>query len=155
MLSEMLLQGILNRNDTPRYLALAGRGVEDPVQDLSELNELAGIQELIEDAAMSLSPEPGCPVAIRQESRHNPSKLLVIRRVDKEPRSTVLDLILDAPHAARDDGGALPHGFGHREPEPFGQALLHHEVGPTLQRVHDCAVLLEVLHGQARPLDPF
>jgi hypothetical protein len=41
--------------------------IEDALEDLSELDEMAGIQELVQDTSMSLSAHPGCPVTILEE----------------------------------------------------------------------------------------
>src|ERR1039458_6109554 len=54
----------------------------------------------------------------------------------------MLDLLEMTPDRARDDGTGLPHRLGHSEAEPLLQALLDHDRGLALDRVHHHVVLL-------------
>ena len=72
----------------------------------------------------------------------------VERIVKQHTTDTVLDLVLNAPKPAGDDGACLPHRLGDSQSEAFRHALLHDDVGASLQSVHHCRVLLEVLHRQ-------
>ena len=56
------------------------------------------------------------------------------------------DLIVDATDRSCHDRPGLPHGFGHREAEPFGEALLDDDAGVSLERVDDDCVLVDVVH---------
>ena len=53
------------------------------------------------------------------------------------------------PTRAGDDRPRLPHRLGDGEPEALGEALLHDDVGASLDRVDDRRVLLDVVHRQA------
>ena len=64
------------------------------------------------------------------------------------------DLIDDAADRAGHDGPCFPHRFGHGEPEPFGQALLHHDGRVTLQGIDDRGGFVAVGHRHARQMHP-
>ena len=51
-------------------------------------------------------------------------------------------------------GLPLPHRLGDGQPEALGEALLHDDVGPPLQRVDHRRVFVEVVHRQAGEMDP-
>ena len=69
--------------------------------------------------------------------------------VDQDAGFAVDDLVLNPADAAGHHRPRLPHRLGDRQPEPLGEALLEHDVGSSLDRVHDRRVLLQVVHRQA------
>ena len=56
--------------------------------------------------------------------------------------------------SAADSRSPLQHRFCHGQAEPFGQALLHDDVGPPLQGVDHGPVFLNILHRQACQVNP-
>src|ERR1039458_820592 len=54
----------------------------------------------------------------------------------------MLDLVEMTPDCARDDGTGFPHRLSQSEAEPLLQALLDHDRGLALDRVHHHVVLL-------------
>ena len=82
------------------------------------------------------------------------SERLEVSRIDQATVDAVVDLIPDAPEPARDNGACLPHRLGHGESEALREALLDDDVGATLERVDDDSVLLDVVRGEVRDVDP-
>ncbi len=73
--------------------------------------------------------------------------------IDQDTPVAIGDLVGDPADAAGHDRPGLPHGLRDGQPEPLGQALLHHDRGVALERVDDRRVLLQVVHRQKSQVD--
>ena len=87
--------------------------------------------------------EPGGPRRFLQELDDRIAERPDVSWVlDQQSAAPVLDLLQMTPHGAGDDGTGLPHRLGHSQAEPLLQALLDHDRGQALDRVHHGGVLL-------------
>jgi len=85
---------------------------------------------------------------IREDGR---AELAEVRRIVQEHAAgAVLDLVLDAADPRGDHRPALPHRLRHGQPEPLGEALLHHHAGVSLECVDGDGVLLGVVERERR-----
>ena len=116
---------------------------------------MAGSEELLPNALVGGLAQSFRFLRVLQQTGHRPAeRRQILGIIHQQPTPAVVDLVLDSSHPAGDDGSALPHRLGHRETEPFLQALLDDDVGPPLERVHDGTVLLFVLHRERGQVDP-
>ena len=78
----------------------------------------------------------------------------VSRVLDQQSTVQMLDLVEMTPDRARDDGTGFPHRLSHSKAEPLLQALLDHDRGLALDRVHHRVVLLGRGERQAGEMNP-
>ncbi len=130
--------------------ASSGQSREKAVQKLEVVQELTRGEEEPRHPALCVLAESRSAFPVAKEANHSIAECLeVMRVVNQESSLAVLDLVLDAPYPAGDNGLALPHCLTHREAEALRHALLHHHLRPPLQSIDDDGVLVHVLHGQA------
>src|SRR6266487_6374498 len=142
----------------PRFGLLDIRGAASARQLLDQLqllSESAGGQVVLAHAAVGvLAHAPRGLGSLQQPLHRGAEGCLVGGVVQQQAAVAVDDLVLDAADVAGHHRPRLPHRLGHRQSEAFRQALLHDHVGAALQGVDHGAVLLHVVHGQARHVDP-
>ncbi len=135
-------------------LGVAGKWLSQLVEQGEIRAEVVRRQGVGLDALTGGRSQLGSPSGVGEQSVHRVAERGEVARVDEEPVHAVTDLVADAAHRRRHDGALLPHRLGHGEPEPFGQALLHHDVGAALERVHDDRVGLDIVGRQVGDVDP-
>src|SRR5215211_61154 len=134
--------------------SLLERGVSsDPFDQLEQACEVARRQEFLAHTSVPSPTHLSSVLGIAQEVRDRTADGRRVRGVDERTAYAVDDLVLDAANTARHHRALLPHRFGDRQAEPFGEALLDDDGCLSLQRVHDRGVLVYVIHRQAREMD--
>src|SRR3954463_7700135 len=105
-----------------------GLAAAQGVDELEVLLEMARAEEAVLDAQAGVVAAAPRALAVVEQRPDRGREVLEVAWVDEAARLAVGDLVLDAPDARADDRLALPHRLADRQPEPFGEALLHDDV---------------------------
>src|SRR5829696_4463887 len=119
-------------------------GLEKTTEQLDVLSQRPRAQERVADVLTGALAELLGSVAVREQVPQCRSERLEVKRVHQHAILAVEYLVLDASDPARHHRAALPHRFRNGQAEALREALLDHDRGVALKRVHDRGVLLGI-----------
>src|SRR5207302_2468957 len=123
--------------------------LDEACDQLGLLHQVAWRQELANDQLPRLGPQRLGGLWILQQADYGGAEpLQVLRVVDQDAASLMLDLVFDPADTTRDDRASLPHRLGDGQAESLRKAFLNHNVGAALKGIDDCGVFFSVIHRE-------
>ena len=123
----------------------------ESVQQVHKLDQLPRTEEFRRNPSPRVSTQSAGQCVVVEQVLHHLTKGIGIAWVFQQNTvNTVDDLILDASNGTRDDRTCLQHALSDGESETFVEALLNDDRSMTLDRIHHCRVLLDIVHLRDR-----